>query len=386
MTDRGKEPLGLYIHIPFCLRKCLYCDFYSGAADAGQRAAYVAALCAHLRGKSRTVSGVTVDTVYIGGGTPTVLSERELAEVLGTIRDCYSLAPEVEVTVECNPATGSRGLFETLRGVGVNRLSVGLQSAHDSELRALGRPHDGAAFTDTVRAARAAGIENISADLMFGIPGQTLASLSESVDFALSHGISHLSAYGLRVEEGTPFFAMREGLALPPDDTVADMQLLVAERLRAAGFLHYEVSNYALPGRESRHNLSYWLSAPYLGFGPGAHSYFDGVRFSTPSDRTAYVAAVERGDFAVLEAERQVICGRELRDEYVMLRMRLFRGIEKADFLTRFGVKFEETYGGIEKLIAGGFLVNTPHHIAFTEKGMYVSNAILSDWLDFSNQ
>ncbi|MBQ9802621.1 MAG: radical SAM family heme chaperone HemW [Clostridia bacterium] len=379
-----RDTLGLYLHIPFCLSKCRYCDFHSAAASPAVKEQYVAALVRDLAVSASRAKGMTVDTVYVGGGTPTVLPPDVLAAVLKTVRAHYAVSPDAEITVECNPGTYTEGMFEVLAAAGVNRLSIGGQSAVDCELCALGRPHTAAQLAATVAAARAAGIGNINVDLMLGIPHQNMDTLAYTLDAVLSLSPEHISAYGLRVEEGTPFWQERHTLPLADDDTVADMQLAVAARLTAAGYVHYEVSNYAKNQYRSRHNLRYWLGAPYLGFGPGAHSYFGGVRTAIPRDTGAYLDAVERGDFRSLVTERHVLTPHELREEYVMLRMRLFEGIEEADFTARFGVSFEEAYGDLSRLIAGGFVTRRDGRIAFTEKGMYVSNTILSEWLDFS--
>jgi oxygen-independent coproporphyrinogen-3 oxidase len=276
-------------------------------------------------------------------------------------------------------------MMEGLREAGMNRLSIGLQSANDGELKLLGRPHGVAEFRATYEAARRGGFDNISVDLMFGIPDQTVESFGRTLDTVLDLSPEHISAYGLRIEEGTPFYGMRRTLSLPDEDTESEMAELAADRLRGAGYEHYEVSNYARPGKRSRHNMRYWLGEDYLGFGPAAHSYFRGTRFETAPDTAAYIAAVERGELESLRQGAMRIEGKEKTDEYVMLRMRLFDGIELADFERRFGVSFEALYGGTERLQRGGFLTKDGGRIAFTERGMRVSNAILSDWLDFGH-
>lgn len=377
------ETLGLYIHIPFCLGKCLYCDFYSGAFPPETRKAYVSALCAHLRAWASSARDFPVDTVYFGGGTPTVLDGADFRAILHTVREVYRLQPDAEITTECNPATLSGGKAEELLAAGVNRISIGAQSVRENELRALGRRHTAEDFFHTVSGVKAAGFQNISADLMFGIPEQTVASFAETLDAVVALDLPHISAYGLRVEEGTPFFAMRDRLPLPSEDCEADMQVLAAKKLGQAGLLHYEISNYARPGFASRHNLRYWKGAPYLGFGPGAHSYFGNVRFRTAPDLAAYLAAVREANFDALRQDTETIAGKEAMDEYVMLRMRLAEGVDEADFSHRFGTSMEEAYGDLSSLLAGGFLVREAGRVAFTEKGFYVSNAILSDWLDF---
>lgn len=380
-TDRK---LGLYIHIPFCAAKCRYCDFHSAPAGAEVRTAYVTALCRHISAMAPKAGAYTVDTVYIGGGTPTLLGAELLVKILGTVRANYTLAPDAEITVECNPVTNAAGLFEGLFAAGVNRLSIGLQSADDRELSLLGRAHTVADFTRTLAAARGAGFTNISADIMLGIPDQTRESLQKTLDFLLGAELAHISAYCLRVEEGTPLYRMRGSVNLADDDTVADMQEQTAAVLKAAGYTHYEVSNYAKRGMESKHNLRYWQCAAYLGFGPAAHSYFEGVRFAAPRDTVGYINAVTRGDLAALVTDETRVTPHEAREEYVMLGMRLFAGIDEREFVARFGASFEETYGDLSPYIAAGFLKREGGRIAFTEQGMLVSNAILSEWLNFS--
>lgn len=377
------KKLGLYLHVPFCLQKCNYCDFCSAPASAQTRAAYVEALCAQLRAMAASARDHTVDTVYLGGGTPTLLSPADFARILTTVREFYVLDPHAEVTTECNPVTNTDGLFEGLLQAGVNRLSIGLQSIHEKELQLLGRLHSYKDFENTFHAARRAGLENISADLMFGIPAQTVASFRETLHTLCDLSPAHISAYGLRVEDGTPFGKMRDTLPLPCEDAEAEMAELVATLLPARGYERYEISNYAKAGRESRHNLRYWLGEEYLGFGPAAHSFFGGVRFETPPDTAAYLKTVEDSNFDALFTSHHKVTGAEARDEYVMLRMRLCAGVEKADFSHRFGTSFEKCYGDISPLVRGGFLQNSDTHVAFTARGMQVSNAILSEWLNF---
>lgn len=377
------QDLGLYLHIPFCVQKCRYCDFCSAPADKGARTAYVRALCRHLEAEAPALSHRRVDTVYLGGGTPTVLDGAELATILHTVKGCFALTEDVEITVECNPVTGAEPLLRRLREAGVNRISIGVQSAEEEELKLLGRPHGFGEVREVFAAARRAGFENISADVMFGIPAQTVQSFSQTLEAVLELSPTHISAYGLRIEEGTPFYGMQKNLPLPDEDAEAEMAERVAARLRSAGYEHYEISNYAKSGYRSRHNMRYWLGADYLGFGPGAHSYLDGERFETARDRAAYVLAVERGDFGGLRQNRTLIRGKELQDEYVMLRMRLSDGVDLADFRRLFGLTFERAYGDTSRLEGAGLLYKNEKRIVFTEQGMRVSNAILCEWLDF---
>ena len=243
--------------------------------------------------------------------------------------------------------------------------------------------HSFADFEGTFRAARRAGFDNISADLMFGIPHQTVESFRQTLQTLCALAPEHISAYGLRVEDGTAFGRMRDTLPLPNEDEEAEMAELVESFLPTHGYKRYEISNYARDGYHSRHNLRYWLGEEYLGFGPAAHSFFGGVRFETPADTRAYLDAVEKGDFEALFTSHHTVEGAEARDEYVMLRMRLAEGIDKADFKQRFGCSFEECYGDLTPLVKGGLLANHDTRVAFTARGMQLSNAILSEWLDF---
>ena len=382
--SQEKKRLGLYLHIPFCLRKCLYCDFYSAPADAEARSAYARALSRHLAALAERAEGYVVDTVYFGGGTPNLLSPQDFSLILDTLRRHYILQDGVEITAEANPVAADGERLAAMREAGVNRLSLGLQSTHSQELEALGRLHSYATFCDAFSAARRAGFSNISVDLMMGIPHQTPDSLRTSLERVTALSPEHLSVYGLRVEEGTPFARMH--LALPDEDSECEMAELVADFLRERGYCHYEISNFAREGFASRHNLRYWLGEAYLGFGPGAHSFFEGVRFETPADTASYLSAVADGRYADLAQNCTRIGGNEQIDEYVMLRMRLAEGVRFADFSHRFGISFEDRYPINPLWVSGGFLTKSPHGVAFTEKGMRVSNAILAEWLDFSKE
>lgn len=377
------EALGLYLHIPFCLGKCHYCDFYSGAFGEAVQKEYVSALCRHLAALAPRAAEYAVDTVYFGGGTPSLLEGADFLRILDTVRGSFALLPSAEITAEANPATIDEKKATEMLAAGVNRLSIGAQSLAENELRALGRRHTKSDFLHTVRGVIAAGFTNVSADLMFGIPEQTPTSFRETLGGMLALKLPHLSVYGLRVEEGTPFYNERATLPLPDEDTEAEMWQAAVETLTAAGYRHYEISNFALPGFESRHNLRYWLRSPYLGFGPGAHSFLENVRVETPRDLAAYLAAARAGNLASLYQNAHRVGGKEETDEYVMLRMRLDTGVDEADFARRFGTTMEQEYGDFSRLVSAGLVTRRNGHIAFTERGFRVSNAILSDWLDF---
>lgn len=374
---KKSKPLGLYLHVPFCRRKCLYCDFCSFAdCDAATMDAYVACLCEELIARAGQAADHTVDTVYFGGGTPTLLSPAHFARLLDTVRAHYRLSDDVEITVECNPATADEETLCALRALGVSRLSIGAQSAVDAELEALGRIHSWEQTKETYLAARAAGFDNVSLDVMFGIPHQTLDSFSHTLDEILALSSEHISAYSLIVEPDTPFFEAGDNLILPDEDAVCAMTDLLLSRLRNAGYTRYEISNFARKGRASRHNLHYWNMDDYLGFGPAAHSLMGDTRTGHSRDLAAYLAGRD-----ITEPE-ETLDADTARDEYVMLRLRLADGVNKAEFFARFGKEFDAVYGEVAApFVAAGLLIDTPTHMAFTDKGFSVSNTVLSEML-----
>ena len=373
------KPLGLYLHIPFCRSKCLYCDFCSfPRPDAALVDAYVEALCRDLRRRADDCRCHTVDTVYLGGGTPTLLSADQLARIMETVFDAYRVSERAEITAECNPKTGGAEQFDAMRRVGFNRLSIGLQSAHATELRALGRIHSFADFEATFLAAREAGFDNLSADVMMGIPHQTLESYLETLERLTALSPEHISAYGLTVEEGTPFGRMGDHLVLPEEDVEEAAYFHGIEWLAARGYRQYEISNFARKGYESRHNLKYWNCEEYLGFGPAAHSDFGGRRFGNSRDLDAYLLGKDIIESAQTPDRDERIA------EYVMLRMRLADGVRFADFEARFGASFDECFSRSLRYASDPTLVRCDTaSISFTPAGMRVSNAILSEWLDF---
>ena len=272
------DKLGIYIHIPFCRSKCDYCDFYSLAGREDQMDRYQKALLAHLKETAPLAQGYPVDSIYFGGGTPSYYGAKRIKELLAHLSKLFQVEKDAEITVECNPDSVDLKSLRILRKAGVNRLSMGMQSAQEAELRAIHRIHTPQQTNQAVEAARKAKFTNLSLDLIYGLPGQTMESWKATVEHALSLIPQHLSCYGLKVEEGTPLARrVAEGEVLPDDDQQADLYLWTVGRLERAGLPQYEISNFAKPGYESRHNLRYWLTRPYIGFGPGAHSDFWGA-------------------------------------------------------------------------------------------------------------
>ena len=372
------KSLGIYIHIPFCRSKCLYCDFCSfprPQAEVVEK--YVNVLCHDIT--ARGAEDHTVDTVYFGGGTPTLLSSQQLSRVLESVMTAFRVSQDAEVTAECNPATGSYEDFLHMRHVGFNRLSMGVQSVHAHELRALGRIHS---FEDVLRTwdqATQAGFENLSADLMFGIPHQTAESWMSSLEKVCGLQPKHVSAYGLIVEEGTHFARQKDKLLLPDEETTRQMYFEGVRFLQSRGLEQYEISNFSKTGYESRHNIKYWNCDEYIGFGPAAHSDFAGYRTGNLGDLHAYI------DGEDTEECREVPTLSERANEYVMLRMRMNEGVDVRSFEERFPFSFEECFGqALRRYVSCGLVKETNGRFSFTTDGMYVSNAILSDILDFS--
>ncbi|MBE6530959.1 MAG: radical SAM family heme chaperone HemW [Ruminococcaceae bacterium] len=373
------KKLGLYIHLPFCVQKCLYCDFCSFAgSDRELMRAYVSRLCRDIGEWSARCAEHSVDTVYFGGGTPTLLPISEFERLMGAINRYFKLDKDCEISSECNPATADREYLGALRKMGVNRLSIGLQSANENELRAIGRIHSYADFVDTYNSARSAGFDNISADLMYGIPEQSIKSFERTLDEVISLEPEHISAYGLKIEEGTPFGRMRDSLILPNEDSEYDMYMLCSECLEGAGYNKYEISNFAHKGYASRHNIKYWMGEEYLGFGVSAHSYFGECRFANSRDIDAYIRGAD------ICSENRHISPPEKLTEYVMLRMRLTCGVDHGDFKARFDEDFEALYSKkLDGYVKQGFVISEQGRTFFSDKGFFVSNYILSDILDF---
>ena len=286
------QPLGVYVHIPFCKRKCAYCDFYSlSCPQTAQMDDYLSALQKQIRDFFGREGKLSVDTLYIGGGTPSVFGAERLCALLNTLRECVDLLPGAEVTVEVNPESVDEPLLRALKAAGVNRISMGIQSSDDVQLASLGRLHDFARAKDAVTQIKENCTENLSVDLMYGLPGQSMESWRQSVEDILALHPAHVSCYALKLEEGTPLW--RQNPVLPDDDLQAEMYLWLVSRLQEAGYHQYEISNFSLPGKHSRHNSRYWDLRDYIGFGCGAHSYYKGQRFSTISDLNGYIAAME---------------------------------------------------------------------------------------------
>ena len=375
------KPLGLYIHIPFCKSKCIYCDFYSLPRAEDRMDRYVSALCRQLAEIAQRTTAHTVDSVYLGGGTPSYLGEKRLRRILKTVKKHYHLSRDAEITLEANPdSAGDWRALRSLRRAGMNRLSLGVQSADDGLLRTLGRPHTFAQAEEAAAAARRARIRNLSLDLIYGLPGQNLAGWKDTLERAAALEPEHLSCYGLKVEEGTPLWDMQEKMDLPDDDAQADMYLWTVERLEALGYEQYEISNFARPGRASRHNMKYWTLCEYAGFGPGAHSDLGDVRYAYLRSLDTYCAGVEAG-VSVLESSEH-IPSRERDIEYVMLGLRLTQGISRQEFENRYRLPFAPIQSVLERFRATGHAALAGERWRLTPEGFLVSNQIIGQALE----
>jgi len=381
------SPTGAYIHIPFCSRKCGYCDFnaYSGYKD-GTKARYVDALCqeiTHLWPLPCGKGGVGVGSVFFGGGTPTNLPAADLARILTTFRDHYPLAENAEVSLEANPSDADEAYLATLRAAGFNRISFGVQTFDNQLLKLIDRAHTGDEARRALQSARAAGFENLSLDLMFGLPRQRVSDFERTLEAALELGVPHLSIYGLIVEEGTPFFARRERgkLPLPPESAEVAMFALALEKTQAAGWERYELSNYAKPGYACQHNQIYWRNEPYYGFGAGATAYTDGVRRVNIRRPSAYIEAVLSGKPLAVESE--TLNDQETMGETMMLGLRLAEGVALARFVDRFGVRPEEHWAAeLAELTAQGLVEHTGTHLRLTApKGLFLASEAMARFL-----
>ena len=368
------DKLGLYVHIPFCVRKCNYCDFCSFSLSyVDWREKYIDELCREI--SSYKDRNIELDSIFFGGGTPTLLSTDELGKIISVIKDSFSLTPDLEFTVESNPRTVDEEKLSFLASQGVNRLSIGLQSIHENEQKLLGRIHNYQDFLTSYDIARRCGITNINVDLMYGIPEQTIDSFSETLDAVCRLGPEHISVYGLIIEEGTPFYNLQGELRLPSEDSECDMYYLAAKMLSDRGYSHYEISNYARGGYECRHNLKYWRCEEYIGVGLSAYSYFGKKRYGNTTDPKEYSS-----ENCVKYDQIEMIDKASEQYEYVMLRLRLAEGFSLSDYQSRFGADFTKGREHlITKLQSAGYITVLNDRIALTEKGFYISNSILTE-------
>ena len=370
---------GLYIHVPFCAAICNYCNFNRGLFDEALKTQYVSAALAEIR---RAGDGSAADTIFFGGGTPSLLEPDEIHALIDACRTSFALAGDAEVTMEANPESVTAERLAGYRAAGVNRVSFGVQSFRDPELQRLTRLHSADRARDAFLDARSAGFDNVSLDLMMWLPGQSVADWLTSVEALIGLGPDHASLYLLELYPNAP---LRETMArsqwsLAPDDDAAEMYLQAMERLDAAGYEQYEISNTARPGKQSRHNLKYWTDGEWLGFGPGAHSTRGGVRWRNVSATAEYIAAVREG--GQLISDRRVLSGQDVVEEALFTRLRLTAGIDTELVKSRYGVDLWRQYGReLERFVAAGVLIYDGRRLKLNRAGMLLANEIMTVFL-----
>ncbi len=369
--------LGIYVHIPFCKSKCEYCDFYSlpGACDGRTTDDYLQALADHIREAGQLSTEHLVDSVYFGGGTPSYFGAENLEKILDELQRSFRIGVDAEISLEANPESLSpMGLRRMLRA-GFNRLSIGVQSDDNEILKKIGRPHTFEQARQAMDKARKAGFANISLDLMYGLPGQTLESWKQTVERIIRMRPEHISCYGLKVEPNTPLWTYQDTANLPNDDQQADMYLAACELLKTHGYEHYEISNWAKKGFECKHNLKYWTGGEYIGFGPTAASDFDSKRFTVMRDLKGYCDGIKKR--GVILSECDTIPQRERAGEYLMLRLRIAQGINAREYERHFLLPFAPIEEAMQKFQTKGLTEMTHDRWRLTERGWLVSNQII---------
>ena len=375
-----EKNVGVYIHIPFCSGKCAYCDFYSIVGKDKLMSEYHSAVLQHIKEYSPQLDGYLIDTVYFGGGTPSHFGATRLISIFNALKKYGNVLVDAEVTAEVNPESVTKEELVRLRRAGFNRLSIGVQSANDTMLKNLERRHSFADAETAFSSARAAGFQNISIDLIYGLPSQTKDDWADTLNRALAMKPDHVSCYGLKIEEGTPLYIFRDSPFVPDEDVQADMYMYAVETLSRFGLRQYEISNFARRGYESRHNLKYWLGDEYLGLGPSAHSYLGGVRFSHIEDVEKYTDSIFSGRSVIDQYED--ISDFERAGEYLMLRLRTIYGISESEYKSIFRCGMDMVTELLENYRERGFAYQKDGRWILTTQGFMVSNVLIGEILD----
>lgn len=392
MKTRDND-IEIYIHIPFCVKKCDYCDFLSFPSNPETREYYVNALCSEIEFKAEKFADKNVTSIYIGGGTPSSLEAKLIIKIMNTLDNAFSISKDAEVTIECNPGTVSKDSLSVYKSYGINRLSIGLQSANEEELKTLGRIHDYDSFVRTLDSLMKAGFTNYNVDIMYGLPNQTLDSLGKTLKAVTMFGPKHISAYSLIIEEGTSFYDkykedyVNQCLAkktkyLPEENVLCEMTNLVNAYLKGRGYKQYEVSNYAKAGYECRHNIGYWKRTPYIGFGLGAASLYDEKRYKNITDIDRYIKNYFLTNPVVEYEEQETLSAKDSMSEFMILGLRMNEGVSFDDFYDTYRMSLENVYGSqIERLINMELLINDGNRIKPTSKGLELQNMIAREFI-----
>lgn len=390
------KELELYVHIPFCIRKCTYCDFLSGPASVQEQLKYTNALIKEIKGYKEAFRNYIVTSIFIGGGTPSVIPAEQMQMIISEIRDVFCVDTGAEVTMEMNPGTVSEEKFHIWKKAGINRLSIGLQSADNTELKILGRIHTYEEFLDCFAMARAAGFDNVNVDLISAVPGQTKESFEQTLRKIVELDPEHISAYSLIIEEGTPFYELYGekgagadcGISLPDEEEDRRIYEMTGKILEQHGYQRYEISNYAKPGYECRHNLGYWERKDYLGIGTGAASLVNNVRFSHIENREDYVkilAEQSNPEYAVekIKVNQEVLDQRGQMEEFMFLGLRKMGGISKEKFCREFGMEFDQVYGAVsQELVKAGLLCIQGDKVFLSKRGIDLSNQVFVEFIE----
>ena len=384
-TNKNKIPLGIYIHIPFCKSKCEYCDFYSlGGKHEELYGIYTEAVCRHIRETGPLAPRHQVDTIYFGGGTPSYFGAEGLATILNAVRKYFDVAPDAEITFEANPDSVTDQLLRRLRAEGFNRASLGIQCDNDHTLKALGRPHTYEQAVAAFQRLRKAGFDNVSVDLMYGLPKQSLYTWRDTLTNVLQLHPEHISCYGLKVEDGTPLAKYQASAGLPDDDDQVDMYLAACDILKENGYRQYEISNFSRRGKISRHNMKYWTGGEFLGFGPNAASDFAGKYYTMVKDLKGYIDGIMHGGQVISEVMEVPV--RERAGDYLMLRLRTTHGISAKEYERRYLLPFEDLEKLLESYRKSGHAVLENERWHLTPKGMMISNRIIAELQDIQDR
>ncbi len=381
-----RKPLELYIHIPFCAKKCGYCDFLSTTAPVSVQKRYVEQLIEEIGCQSAHYPGYTVTSVFLGGGTPSLLEPNQVLDIMNAVKGHFPITEDAEVTIEANPGTVTVEKLEAWRDGGINRVSIGLQSSDDRELKKLGRIHSYDEFLKTYQRVRQAGFANVNVDLMSALPGQTVASWKTALKSVTMLKPEHISAYSLILEEGTPFYDQYHGHPelLPDEHEEREMYYVTKQFLHSHGFERYEISNYAKPGYECRHNIGYWTGAEYLGLGLGASSYIQGFRFCNEKDLDIYCRLGMEDNDVDSHLHREIVrlTEKEMMEEFMFLGLRMIKGVSMREFRKRFGAEMEAVYGDVlDRLLKNRLIVREGACVRLSEFGIDISNYVLSEFL-----
>lgn len=384
MKSRGAmKKLGIYIHIPFCKQKCNYCDFYSVKWNDEWENKYVEAVINEIKSyRAKLENNFSIDTIFFGGGTPTIVKAENLDRILNSLKDFCKIDKDAEISMEANPNTLTEEKLKSYRQIGINRLSVGIQSLNDEILKKIGRIHSANEALEAIDRLKNAGFENINADVMFNIPGQTVNDIEETVLKIIKSGVKHISFYSLKLEKGTPMYSMEKAkkIVMPDEEIEREMYYAGRDVMERNNLFQYEISNFAAKGYECKHNLKYWDQEEYIGLGPSAHSFMDNVRYSNPSDLRLYCENSVSNSFEKIVQEQ--LDKNDLMFEYIMLRLRLTEGINVKTFESKFSEDFKELYKlQIDYLVKNNLIELSGNFIKLTKKGMDISNYVIEEFM-----